>query len=302
MNKLSTQKRAQILSMMVEGMSMRSITRLMQVGKNTIARLLVEAGQACAAYQDEHLRNLPCKRLQVDEMWSFVYAKAKNVPEHKLGEAGDVWVWTAIDADSKLIPCFMIGARGGTQAKMFIDNLAKRLLFRVQLTTDGLKAYLQAVETAFGDNIDYGMLVKIYGELDGVEKRYSPGQYVRSYKEVIRGYPDPQHVSTSFIERQNLNVRMGNRRFTRLTNAFSKKVDNHYYSLAVYFMHYNFVRIHQTLRVTPAMAAEVSEKLWSMEDVVHMVDRWSEKQNELPIPRPTAPWLGRKIVGSAAQP
>jgi IS1 family transposase len=284
MNKLSTQKRAQILSMMVEGISMRSITRLMQVGKNTIARLLVEAGQACIAYQNEQLRNLSCKRLQVDEMWSFVYAKAKNVPAPKIGEAGDVWVWSAIDADTKLVPCFMIGGRGATQAKLFMEDLASRLACRVQLTTDGLKAYLEAVEQAFGADIDYAMLVKVYGEPLGTEKRYSPGEYVRAYKEVIRGCPAAEHVSTSYSERQNLNVRMGNRRFTRLTNAFSKKVDNHYYSLAVYFMHYNFVRIHQTLRVTPAMAAGVSEKLWSMEDVVRMTDEWLEKQKRTERP------------------
>lgn len=277
MNKLSSQKRAQILSMMVEGMSLRSITRLLKVGKNTIARLLVESGEACAAYQNEHLQDLSCKRLQVDEMWSFVYAKAKNVPEHKIGEAGDVWVWSAIDADTKLVPCFMIGGRGATQAKLFMEDLARRLASRVQLTTDGHKAYLEAVEHAFGADIDYAMLVKVYGEALGTEKRYSPGEYIRAYKEVIRGCPAAEHVSTSYSERQNLNVRMGNRRFTRLTNAFSKKVDNHYHSLAVYFMHYNFVRIHQSLRVSPAMAAGVPKVLWSMDDVVQMIDHWSDK-------------------------
>jgi IS1 family transposase len=211
-------------------------------------------------------------------MWSFVYAKAKNVPERKIGEADDVWVWSAIDADTKLVPTFMIGARSATQARILIEDLAKRLLFRVQLTTDGLKAYVQAVDYAFGDNIDYAMLVKVYGEPLEAEKRYSPGEYVRSYKEVIRGHPAAEYVSTSFSERQNLNVRMGNRRFTRLTNSFSKKVDNHYYSLAIYFMHYNFVRIHQTLRTTPAIASEVCRNLWSIEDNVRVVDEWPEKR------------------------
>ena len=277
MNKLSSEKRAQILSLMVEGVSMRSITRLLGVGKNTIARLLVEAGEACAAYQDEHFRNLTCKHLQVDEMWSFVYSKAKNTPEGKVGQAGDVWVWSAIDADTKLVPSFMIGGRDTAQAKLFMEDLAGRLKHRVQLTSDGHRPYLEAVEQAFGADIDYAMLVKVYGsptdaEQPATSRRYSPGEYVRSYKEVIRGKPAPEHVSTSFSERQNLNVRMGLRRFTRLTNAFSKKVANHYYALAIYFMHYNFVRIHQSLRVTPAMASGVACTLWSMDDIVGIIE------------------------------
>jgi IS1 family transposase len=284
MNKLSSEKRAQILNLMVEGVSLRSITRLLGVGKNTVARLLVEAGPACAAYQDEHLRNLTCKRLQVDEMWSFVYSKAKNIPERKEGQAGDVWVWSAIDADTKLVPSFMIGGRDTEQAKLFMEDLAGRLKHRVQLTTDGHRPYLEAVEHAFGADIDYAMLVKVYGSAADLQqpassRRYSPGEYVRSYKEVIRGRPAPEHVSTSFSERQNLNVRMGLRRFTRLTNAFSKKVASHYYALAVYFMHYNFVRIHQSLRVTSAMAAGVSRTLWSMNDILGIVE---SQQQALP--------------------
>jgi IS1 family transposase len=274
MNKLSTTQRAHILGMMVEGMSIRSISRLTGASKNTIAKLLVDAGKACADYQDKAFRNLSCKRLQVDEIWSFVYAKAKNVPENKQGEAGDVWTWTAIDADTKLVPSFYLGGRDGEFAKAFISDLASRLASRVQLTSDGLKAYVEAVEGAFGNDIDFAQLVKIYGADMGGEKRYSPAEYVASRKEVIRGKPDADHISTSYVERQNLNIRMGNRRFTRLTNAFSKKIENHYYALAIYFMHYNFARIHQTLRVSPAIAAGVSKTLWSMEDVVKVVEAW----------------------------
>ena len=278
MNKLSTTQRAQILGMMVEGMSIRSISRLTGASKNTIAKLLVDAGKACADYQDGAFRNLSCRRLQVDEIWSFVYAKAKNVPEEKLGEAGDVWTWTAIDADTKLVPSFYLGGRDGECAKAFISDLASRLANRVQLTSDGLKAYVEAVEGAFGNDIDFAQLVKIYGADFSGEKRYSPAEYVASRKEVIRGNPDGKHVSTSYVERQNLNIRMGNRRFTRLTNAFSKKIENHYYALAIYFMHYNFARIHQTLRVSPAMAAGVSKTLWSLEDIVRIIDEWEAKQ------------------------
>ncbi|MDD5585760.1 MAG: IS1 family transposase [Alphaproteobacteria bacterium] len=280
MNRLTTQKRAQILGMMVEGMSIRSITRLTGASKNTVAKLLVDAGQACADYMDKNLRDLPCKRLQVDEIWSFVYAKAKNVPEDKRGEAGDVWTWTAIDADTKLVPSFYLGNRDGECAKAFISDLASRLANRVQLTSDGHKAYIEAVEAAFGTDVDYAMLVKIYGENTEGQKRYSPAECVGTRKEVIRGNPDPKQVSTSFAERQNLNIRMGNRRFTRLTNAFSKKIENHFYALAIYFMHYNFARIHQTLRVSPAMAASVSETLWSMEDIVRMVDESEAYENK----------------------
>lgn len=276
MNKLSAKERAQILGMMVEGMSIRSITRLTGASKNTVAKLLVDAGQACADYMDKHLRDLPCKRLQVDEIWSFIYSKAKNVPQNKIGEAGDCWTWTAICADTKLVPSFYLGSRDGECAKAFISDLAGRLANRVQLTSDGLKAYVEAVEEAFGNDIDYAMLVKVYGEANGPEKRYSPSEYVKSFKEVIRGNPEAKDVSTSYVERQNLNIRMGNRRFTRLTNAFSKKVDNHYYALAIYFMHYNFARIHQTLRVSPAMAAGVSDTLWSLEDIVRMVEEWEQ--------------------------
>jgi IS1 family transposase len=219
--------------------------------------------------------------LQVDEIWSFVYAKAKNVPENKQGEAGDVWTWTAIDADTKLVPSFYVGNRDAECANAFMQDLKGRLSNRVHLTSDGYKPYLQAVENAFGDDVDYSMLVKLYGDTSEGQKRYSPAQCVGARKEVIRGNPDKKHISTSFAERQNLNIRMGNRRFTRLTNAFSKKLENHFYALAIYFMHYNFVRQHQTLRVSPAMAANVSKTLWSLEDIVKIVDEWETRQKAL---------------------
>jgi len=275
MNKLSTQQRAQILGMMVEGMSIRAISRLTGASKNTIAKLLVDAGKACADYQDNAFCNLSCKRLQVDEIWSFVYAKAKNVPEDKQGEDGDVWTWTAIDADTKLVPSFYLGDRSGESAKTFISDLASRLANRVQLTSDGLKAYVEAVDDAFGAEIDFAQLVKIYGDTpEAMKGKYSPAECTGTKKTPITGNPDGKHISTSFVERQNLNIRMGNRRFTRLTNAFSKKIENHFYALAIYFMHYNFARIHQTLRVSPAMAAGVNNTLLSLEDIVRITDEW----------------------------
>jgi IS1 family transposase len=276
MNRLATATRAQILGMMVEGMSIRSITRLTGASKNTVVKLLRDAGCACAAYQDQTLRNLPCKRLQLDEIWSFVYAKQKNVAKAKRQDLayGDVWTWTAICADTKLIPSWKVGGRDADYANAFVADLAERLASRVQLTSDGHKPYLQAVENAFGADVDYAMLVKIYGEAPEAQKRYSPAECIGCRRDKITGNPDPDHVSTSYAERNNLNIRMGNRRFTRLTNAFSKKVENHMHALAIYFMHYNFVRIHQTTRVTPAMAADVTQTLWSLTDIVRVVDEW----------------------------
>jgi len=276
MNRLPTEKRAQILGMMVEGMSIRAISRLTGASKNTIAKLLADAGAACLAYQDTVLRDLPCKRLQVDEIWSFVYAKARNVPERLKDDpgVGDVWTWTAIDADTKLVPSWFVGSRDGDAAKRFICDLAHRLANRVQLTSDGHNAYLHAVEEGFGTDVDYAMLVKIYGPGPEGQRRYSPPEVIGTQTFCCRGKPDPKHISTSFAERQNLSMRMGLRRFTRLTNAFSKKVENHIHALSIYFMHYNFVRIHQSLRVTPAMAAGVTAKLWSLEDMVQIVDKW----------------------------
>jgi IS1 family transposase len=282
MNKLTTDRRAQIIGMMVEGMSIRAITRMTGVSWNTVVKLLADAGNASLDYQDRTLRNLPCKRIQADEIWSFVYAKQKNVPEEKRGQFGygDVWTWTAIDADTKLVPCWHVGMRDGDTAYAFMSDLAGRLTNRVQLTTDSLRTYLDAVDGAFATSIDYAMLIKRYGNPPATtpEPRYSPAVCLGTDRTVIRGNPDPEHISTSYVERQNLSMRMGMRRFTRLTNAFSKKLENHMHALSIYFMHYNFVRIHQTLRVTPAMAAGVTDTLWSLEDTVRIVDEWERTQ------------------------
>lgn len=272
MNKLPLEKRAQIIGMMVEGMAIRAISRLTGASKNTIVKLLRDVGSACAEYQDKALRNLTCQRLQLDEIWSFVYAKAANVPDNRWGEAGDVWTWTAIDADTKLIASWSVGDRTAGTGRAFVKDLASRLANRVQITTDGLRTYLTAIERAFGGDVDYAMLDKIYAAPIGVQGRYSPPECVGAKKRHVVGNPDPDHVSTSYAERMNLNFRMGLRRFTRLTNAFSKKIENHYFALSIYFMHYNFVRIHQTLRVSPAMAAGVSNKLWNAVDIIRMAD------------------------------
>jgi IS1 family transposase len=282
MNKLSGEKRAQIIGMMVEGVSIRAISRLTSVSKNTIVKLLADAGNACLDYQDRTLRNLNSQRVQADEIWSFVYSKQKNVPEDKRGQFGygDVWTWTALDADSKLIICWYLGRRDAEAAYTFVSDLADRLTNRIQLTTDGHHAYLTAVDAAFDRQIDYAMLVKKYGTVPEAEKRYSPPICLGADKNEIRGLPDPEHISTSYVERQNLSMRMGMRRFTRLTNAFSKKLENHMHALSIYFMHYNFVRIHQTLRCTPAMQAGVAERLWDLNDVVGVVDEWEAQRKE----------------------
>jgi IS1 family transposase len=286
MNQLDARKRSQIIAALCEGSSTRSITRMFGVGKNTVARLLVEVGTACAEYQDKALRNLNCERIQCDEIWSFVGAKDKNVPTHRQGEfgVGSVWTWTALDADSKLICSWMVGNRDGGAAYEFMKDLAGRLANRVQLTTDGHAAYLNAVENNFGSGIDYAMLVKIYGESGEAEKRYSPAECVGCERKEISGKPDPKHISTSYVERQNLTMRMHMRRFTRLTNAFSKKLENHIAAISLHFMYYNFVRIHQTLRVTPAMAAGVSDRVWEIADVVALLDSGrSEKRADRAI-------------------
>ena len=274
MNKLPTATRVQILGMMVEGMSIRAIARLTGASKNTIVKFLREAGDACAAYQDETLRGLTCKRIQVDEIWSFVGMKQKNVPAERKGEfgIGDVWTWTAIDADTKLNVSWLLGDRTTATATEFMVDLASRLTSRVQITSDGHKAYLEAVEEAFGADVDYAQLVKIYGDAPEGQKRYSPAECVGCKTEVVTGSPDREHISTSYAERANLTMRMGMRRFTRLTNAFSKDAENHGHSIAIHFMFYNFARIHQTLRVTPAMAAGVTGKLWELGDIVAMID------------------------------
>lgn len=281
MNRLEGGNRAQILGMMVEGMSMRAITRMTGVSKNTVAKLLEDAGTAFSEFQDATLRKLPCQRIKCDEIWSFVAAKARNVEgmKRQVENAGDVWTWTAIDADTKLVPCFMVGDRSAATAYFFMKDLASRLRNRVQLTTDGHRAYLSAVEGNFGrGGIDYAMLIKQYGPDPEGERRYSPAQCLGVEKDEVFGNPDPKHISTSYVERQNLSMRMGIRRFTRLTNAFSKKFENHVHALAIYFMHYNFVRIHQTLRVTPAMEAGVVSSPWTLTDMMTVLEAWEAKQ------------------------
>jgi IS1 family transposase len=272
MNKLTIEKRTQILGMLVEGMSLRAITRLTGVSINTATKLLVDIGIAAADYQDRTLRNLTCKKVQCDEIWAFCYAKEKNVPADKKGKFGygDVWTWTAIDADTKLVPSFMVGNRDARSALTFIEDLAGRLKNRIQLTTDGLKVYLEAVEGAFGSDIDYAMLIKTYAASQE-ETRYSPAECTSCERIRIMGGPDPRYISTSFVERQNLTMRMSMRRFTRLTNAFSKKVENHAYQVALHFMYYNFCRIHQSLRCTPAMEAGVSDHVWSVEEIAALL-------------------------------
>jgi IS1 family transposase len=282
MNRLPNERRVQILGMMVEGVSIRAISRMTGASKNTIVKLLADAGQACSEYQDRALRNLSCKRIQADEIWSFVYAKQRNVPQDMRGQfgVGDVWTWTALCADTKLIASWYVGTRDADAALTFMRDLASRLANRVQLTTDGHHAYLNAVDAAFAGDIDYAMLVKMYGTPPEGQRRYSPAVCLSAEPTVVRGRPDPEHINTSYVERQNLSMRMGIRRFTRLTNAFSKKLENHIHALSIYFMHYNFVRIHQTLRVTPAMQAGVTNTLWSLEDMVRIVDDWEASQKD----------------------
>jgi len=274
MNRLPLQDRAQILSLLVEGNSLRAIARITGKSINTVTKLLVDVGTACDLYQNEHLRNLKCKRVQVDEIWSFCGMKEKNVPPMRKGEfgKGDVWTWVAIDAETKLVPSWLIGTRGYRYARLFIDDLAGRMANRIQLTSDGHKAYLVAVEKTFGGDVDYAMLVKLYGnaEGNGNERRYSSGECCGAIKGAVCGDPDEKHISTSFVERQNLTMRMGMRRFTRLTNGFSKKVENHACAVGLHYMFYNFGRIHKTLRVTPAMEAGISDHVWSLEEIAEL--------------------------------
>lgn len=265
-------KRAQILGLLVEGNSLRATSRLADCSINTVTKLLVDVGAACSEYQDKALRNLPCKNIQCDEIWAFCYAKQKNIPDDRKGVFGygDVFTWTALCADTKLIPCWHVGRRDGDTARLFIGNLKGRLANRVQLTTDGHKAYLNAVEDAFGADIDYAMLVKLYGGETaghGSERKYSPGECCGTITGTVCGNPDKGHVSTSYVERQNLTMRMGMRRFTRLTNGFSKKVENHAHAVALHFMYYNFGRVHKSLRVTPAMEAGISDNVWTLEEI-----------------------------------
>lgn len=275
MNRLVTARRAHVLKCLVEGMSLRGTARVTGVARMTIEKLLRDLGVACAAHQDHTLRNLTCQRVQCDEIWSFCYAKKKNVTPaiaEKHPDAGDVWTWTAIDSDSKLVLSWLVGSRDAGAAYSFMTDVASRLGHRVQLTTDAHKPYLSAVEDAFGADIDYAVLQKLYGADGNDEKRYSPATCIGVRSQTIVGDPNPKHVSTSYVERQNLTMRMHMRRFTRLTNAFSKKAENHAHAVAIHFMWYNFAKIHQTPRVTPAMEAGITDRVWDAEDIIRLLD------------------------------
>ena len=285
MNKLPVARRVQILSALVEGCSIRSTVRMTGALKNTIAKLLASAGAACSAYQDRAMRNLTCQRLQMDEIWSFCHSKQKNVPAEKRDTFGygDVWTFVAIDADTKLVPSWLVGPRDACSATAFVQDLAGRLANRVQLTTDGHRMYLVAVEAAFGGDVDFAQLVKVYGNEgrpENPETRYSPGECCGTEKHVITGNPDKDDVSTSYVERQNLTMRMRMRRFTRLTNAFSKKLENHCHAIALHFFDYNFIRRHQTLRMPPALKAHVTDHVWTLEELVDLIDRHEAEQNQ----------------------
>jgi IS1 family transposase len=282
MNQLPLAQRIHILNMLCEGSSMRSISRVVDVSINTVMKLLVDAGTACALFHNDTVRKVTAQRIQCDEIWSFCYAKQQHVPSAKnpVEGAGDVWTWTALDADSKLIVSWLVGDRDGDTAYAFIRDLQSRLANRVQLTTDGHRVYLQAVDRAFGIDVDYAMLIKLYGQSEDPERRYSPAECIGTETRVITGAPDAAHISTSYIERHNLTTRMALRRFTRLTNAFSKKIENHCHALALYFVWYNFARVHKTLRMSPAMAAGLTQTLWNMEDIAALIEK-----NEVPKKR-----------------
>lgn len=274
MNRLPMTKRVQIITALVEGNSMRAASRMADCSINTVAKLLEDVGAACLDYQDATLRDLPCKRIQCDELWGFCYAKQRNVAGAKAAPegAGNVWTWVSMCADTKLVPCWHVGRRDAAAASDFIHDLAARLTHRVQLTTDGNNLYLNAVDGAFGLDVDYAMLVKQYGDVPEAQKRYSPAECVGAIKTAICGRPKGEHVSTSYVERQNLTMRMSMRRLTRLTNAFSKKVENLAHAFSLHYAYYNFVRVHKTLRMTPAMAAGVTDRLWSVENIVRLAD------------------------------
>lgn len=271
MNLLSQDERIRIVSTLVEGNSLRSVSRMTGIARNTITKLLVDLGEACLQYHDTHVRNVRVRRLQCDEIWAYVGAKQKNAsPEKKEIGWGDVWTWVGLDADTKLVVSYLVGGRGAVWAKDFMEDAASRIKGRVQVTTDGHKAYLGAVEGAFGMDVDIATLTKIYGASEETEKRYSPSKCIGCESKVVMGNPDPKQISTSYVERQNLTMRMGIRCFTRLTNAFSKKLDNHGYAVALHFMYCNFVRIHQTLRVTPAMEAGLADHAWTIQELVEV--------------------------------
>ncbi|MBM3173959.1 MAG: DDE-type integrase/transposase/recombinase [Chloroflexi bacterium] len=273
MNKLSTHQRTKVVSALVEGNSIRATCRMTGVAKGTVMRLLAEVGTACYRYQYKNLRNLNSRHIQCDEIWSFCYAKQDNLPDNKRGKFGygDVWTWVAIDADTKLVPCWLVGQRTANHAYQFINDLKRRLVNRVQLTTDGNKKYIDVVDDVFSNEVDYAMLVKIYGSED-TEKRYSPVKCLGADVQIIKGNPEPSQISTSFVERQNLTMRMNMRRFTRLTNGFSKKVDNLKHAVALHYMYYNFARIHKTLGMTPAIAAGITDHVWTIQEIVALAE------------------------------
>lgn len=278
MNRLSTKERAQVIRLLVEGNSIRAASRITGFSRNTITKLLVDLGSACTLYQDRALRDLPSQRIECDEIWSFVYAKERNVPEQMqdIEGVGDVWTWVALDPDTKIVPTWLVGERSPDDCQAFLFDLADRLRYRVQLTTDGFGSYLEAVEQAFGADVDFAQLIKYYGADPADDRKFSPPVVIDQTVRRVTGDPDPDHISTSYIERQNLTMRMGMRRFTRLTNAFSKKVENHAASVALHFMYYNFARPHQSLKDpyprTPAMAAGVSDHVWSCEEIAALLD------------------------------
>jgi IS1 family transposase len=272
MNRLSPEQRKQVVAALVEGNSIRATVRMTGVAKNTVTKLLVDLGTACSVYMDMTMRDLPCERLQVDEIWAFVGSKQKNIPAGKEYEYGDVWTWVALDADTKLVPTYRVGARDLQEAQLFMQDVAKRLRNRVQLTTDGHRPYLRAVEDAFDGEVDYAQLVKIYGAEGGRDKgRYSPAICLGADKQPITGNPDRDHISTSYVERQNLTMRMSMRRFTRLTNGFSKKVENLAAAVSLHFAYYNLCRVHQTLGTTPAMAAGVADHVWKIDELIGLL-------------------------------
>lgn len=294
MNRLSPEKRRAVVASLVEGNSIRSTCRMTGVAKATVMKLLLDLGTVCSVYQDATLRDLPCKRIQCDEIWSFVYAKQKNVPAHKRGEAGDVWTWVALDSETKLVPSFHIGPRDLGSASYFMRELASRLRQRVQLTTDGNKVYLLAVDGAFGGEVDYAMLVKLYGSDANPrkpEQRYSPSVCIDAVPHRVSGDPDPDYISTSHVERLNLTMRMSMRRYTRLTNAFSKKIENHAAAVSLHFMHYNFCRVHQTLGTTPAVAAGVADHAWNIDEIIALLDL-----SERAVPMKRGPYKKRQAA------
>ena len=300
MNKLTSERRAQIISLLVEGSSLRAITRITGVSLNTVTKLLIDAGTACETFHNEAVRNVASRRVQCDEIWSFTHCKNKNVATAKAApeQAGDTWTWTALDADSKLIISWLVGGRDAGYAQAFMQDVASGLASRVQLTTDGHKAYLDAVEDVFGADVDFAQLVKLYGATpESMKGRYSPAECTGIIKTRVEGRPDPKHISTSHVERQNLTMRMHMRRFTRLTNAFSKKIENHNYAVALHCTFYNFVRLHKTLRCSPAMAAGLTDRLWEVKDIVALVEKAEAAQE--PVKRgPYKPRLAQVAMAS----